>query len=115
MCTLKDLCYNCFETIFPPDDEKHCKVSLHGVTVLLGFICYVTFVNKVICACGERDAPLSLLEYQPFQTHFVLLSDDQETERQIGSNSRHCPCEELTRRQHRYRQNSKVIRSVTLT
>ena len=85
------------------------------MTVLLGFMCYFTFENNDMCAYRERVAPLSLLEYQPFQTPFVLSSEDQETGRQIGSNSRHCPCEELTRRKHRYRQNNKVIRFVTLT
>lgn len=83
--------------------------------MLLGFMCYFTFENNDMCACRERVAPLSLLEYQKFQIPFVLSLEDQETGRQIGSNSRHCPCEELTRRKHRYRQNNKVIRFVTLT
>ena len=79
------------------------------------FNCYVAFVNNVICACREQLPHPSLLENLPIVTPLVRSSKGHESGKRIVLNSRHCPCEELTRRKHRYRQNSKVICSVTLT
>ena len=95
--------------------KTHCKVSFHCMTVLLRLRCYVTFVNNVICAYYEQLQSLSLFEYLSFVTPSVPSSEDQEIGKRISLNSRNCPCEGLTQRKSRYRQNSNVIHSVTLT
>ena len=61
-----------------------------------------------------KSSLICLLEYLPFVTSFVLSSEDQETGKRIGLDSHRCSCEELTRKKYRYRQNSKIIHSVTL-
>ena len=115
MCTLKDFCHNFFlKRSFFPTTRNTLQVSFHCVTVLPGLMRNVTFVNNVICACRERLHLLSLLQYLPFVSPFLRSLEDQERGKRIGLNSRHCPCEELSRRKSRYRHNSKVIRSVTL-
>ena len=114
MSTLKDFCHNFFwNDLSSQRRETHCKLVFIA-WLLPGLMRNVTFVNNVICACRKRLRLPSLLQYLPFVSPFLRSLEDQERGKRIGLNSRHCPCEELTRRKSRCRHNSKVIRSVTL-
>lgn len=76
------------------------------------------FVRNVICA---KTTPfilwVCLTAYESVSTVCMSIrsSGDRLGGERIGLNSHHYPCEELTLRNHRYRQNSRVINSVMLT
>ena len=88
--------------------QTNCKVSFHSVTVFLAFY----FANNAICACHEGTFTwvCCLLESV---THLSTYCFKLPWKIKKQGNSHYCPCEEMSRRKHRYRQNSKVIHSVS--